>query len=125
MLEPRKRFVPGGVEDSRWPALIYASELPAFAAAHAFPWSSTEGFRLTVSVDARVTLSVPELHRNRLQQPIYLYQVPAGSFTLTAAEHTGHTYHSDLSIPVLACAHFPTVEEAIEHHGGTVQYVRA
>lgn len=124
MLEPRKRFLPGGVEASRWPALVYASELPAFAAAHAFPWDSAEGFLLSVSGDARVSFSVPELHRNRLQQPMCVYQVPAENFTWTAAEHTGHTYHNDRPILVISCAQFRTVEEAIEHYDGIVQYVR-
>lgn len=43
-LEPRLRYTPGEELDS--PASIYASDLPAFAAAHSFPWSSDEGIDL-------------------------------------------------------------------------------
>lgn len=44
LLEPRLRYTPGEEEDS--PAGIYATDDPAFAAAHAFPWSSLEGIDL-------------------------------------------------------------------------------
>jgi hypothetical protein len=119
-IEPRMRFIPGGVPKARWHALVYASDIPAFAAAHAFPWSTDEGFELSVSGAGRVTLSVPSQHQQRLQRPVYLYAVPADNFVLTVSERTGHTYHSDTPVQVLSCTPFQTVEEAIKNEGGMV-----
>jgi hypothetical protein len=66
---------PGSPRRSAYPkpaALVYASDIPAFAAAHAFPWSTDEGFELSVSGGGRVTLSVPPQHQQRLQCPASL-----------------------------------------------------
>jgi hypothetical protein len=100
--------------------LVYASDIPAFAAAHAFPWSTNEGFELSVSGVGRVTLSVPPQHQQRLQCPAYLYAVRANSFVSTVSEGSGHTYHSDAPVQVLSCTPFRTVEEAIKSHGGII-----
>jgi hypothetical protein len=122
VLEPHKRSIPGGV-NAAWPALVYASDLPAFAAAHSFPWGSEEGFKLLIGVEAQVTMLVPHSERHRLQQPAFLYAVPTHGFVLTTEEHTGHTYHSDKPVQVLSCVPFRSVEEAITHHGGIVRYL--
>jgi hypothetical protein len=119
-IEPRSRFIPVGVSEAHWPALVYASDIPAFAAAHSFPWSTNEGFELSVSGVGRVTLSVPPQHQQRLQCPAYLHAVPADSFVSTVSEGSGHTYHSDAPVQVLSCTRFRTVEEAIKSHGGIV-----
>jgi hypothetical protein len=119
-IEPRSRFIPVGVPEPRWPALVYASDIPAFAAAHAFPWSTNEGFELSVSGDGRVTLSVPPQHQQRLECPAYLYAVRADGFVSTVSEGSGHTYHSDAPVQVLSCTRFRTVEEAIKSHGGLI-----
>ena len=68
-IEPRSRFIPVGVSEPHLPALVYASDVPAFAAARAFPWSTDEGFELSVSGVGLVTLSVPPQHQHRLQCP--------------------------------------------------------
>lgn len=122
-LEPRKQSIPREVERAAWPELVYASDLPAFAAAHAFSWGTNEGFQLLVSADGRVTMLVPSQHRHRMQRPVYLYTAYAGSFVSTSEEHSGHTFHSSEPVAVLSCAAFASVEEAIEHHGGDVSYV--
>jgi hypothetical protein len=114
------RFIPVGVSEAHWPALVYASDIPAFAAAHAFPWSTNEGFELSASGVGRVTLSVPPQHQQRLQCPAYLYAVRANSFVSTVSEGSGHTYHSDAPVQVLSCTPFRTVEEAIKSHGGII-----
>jgi len=119
-IEPRSRFIPVGVSEAHWPALVYASSIPAFAAAHAFPWSTNEGFELSVSGVGCVTLSVPRQHQQRLQCPAYLYAVPADSFVATVSGGSSHTYHSDAPVQVLSCTPFRTVEEAIKSHGGMI-----
>lgn len=122
-LEPRKQSIPREVERAAWPELVYASDLPAFAAAHAFSWGTDEGFQLVVSAGGRVTMLVPGQHRHRMQRPVYLYAAYAGSFVSTSEEHSGHTFHSSEPVAVLSCAAFASVEEAIKHHGGDVSYV--
>jgi hypothetical protein len=108
------------VSEAHLAALVYASNIPAFAAAHAFPWSTNEGFELSVSGVGRVTLSVPPQHQQRLQCPAYLYAVLADSFVSTVSGGSGHTYHSDAPVQVLSCTPFRSVEEAIKSHGGIV-----
>ena len=53
-LEPRERFTPAEGVGSR----VYASDLPAFAAAHAFPWHSGEGIELDID-EGTAVLRVP------------------------------------------------------------------
>jgi hypothetical protein len=119
-IEPRSRFIPVGVSEAHWPSSVYASDIPAFAAAHSFPWSTDEGFELSVSGVGRVTLSVPSQHQQRLQCPAYLYAVSAEGFVSTVSEGSGHTYHSDAPVQVFSCTRFRTVEDAIKSHGGII-----
>lgn len=122
VLEPRRIFIPGEADPERWPALVYASDLPGFAAAHAFPWDSEAGFQLSVDSRKRVKLRVPGVHRELLQSPVYIYAVPGDSFERTREEVTGHTFHSRRAVPVMSCTRFASAEEAITHHGGVVTY---
>lgn len=110
-IEPRKQSIPREVDRAAWPELVYASDLPAFAAAHAFSWGTDEGFQLLVSADRRVTMLVPSQHRHRMQRPVYLYTAHAGSFVPTSEEHSGHTFHTSEPVAVLSCAAFASVEE--------------
>lgn len=116
LLEPRKRFVPrAGV-----PERVYASPHPAFAVAHAFPWSSDEGIDLSLEGDTLV-LSVPKGLVQRLEQPIYLYKIPSENFSFTTEESMQMTYHSELPAAPEEVVRFDSVIKAMEYFGGTVR----
>ena len=66
MMEPRKRFTPGG---QNAPERVYAGDMPAFAAAHSFPWATEEGFELSVE-DGTVIFKVPSKFKSRLEQKV-------------------------------------------------------
>ncbi|ATB42889.1 hypothetical protein CYFUS_008368 [Cystobacter fuscus] len=122
VLEPRRIFMPGEVDPEQWPALVYASDLAAFAAAHAFPWDSEDGFQLSVDFHQRVKMRVPRALSELLGRPVYLYTVSAEGFEQTREEITGHTFHCGRLVPVMACKAFDSVEAAIHFHGGVVTY---
>lgn len=117
ILEPRKRFTPS--EDFR-EAVIYATPVVAYAAAHAFPWSSDEGFDL--KTDDIIELIVPTSQKERLHTPISVYKVPADSFEHLLEEETGLTWHSSITVPVLEEKKFSSVVQALESLGGVVRY---
>ena len=116
-LEPRLRYTPGDEEMS--PAGIYASDLPAFAAAHSFPWSSDEGIDLYVD-EGTVFLQVPHSLAPRLQRSTFIYVVDGSQFTFLTCEATGHTFRATKAIPCLQKMSFPSVTDAITHYGGHV-----
>ena len=118
-LEPRKRFTPG--EDVA-AALIYATPLPGYAAAHAFPWSSDEGFDVAVE-NERVTLLVPKGCEDRLLVPISIYKLPADTFKLTEEEVTGQTWHSTSSVPVIEETKYPSVRDALVALGVQLKFI--
>lgn len=123
MLEPRKRYTPGEIPNS--PA-IYASDDPAFAAAHAFPWSSSEGIDLYYDhedgdVKEHVVLEVPEHLLSRLEKPVFIYQVSSEKFESLNIPPYGHNYRSLEATKCIAKQRFDTVIEAIHYFGGTVK----
>ena len=117
--EPRRRFVPGGIENI--PARIYATDDPAFAAMHSFPWSSDEGIDI-IEYDGKLVLQVPKIFKERLNTPVYIYQLPADTFILTEEEETGNTYHSDVAVAPKDVSAFSSVIEAVEHYGCSVAF---
>jgi hypothetical protein len=120
VIEPRKRYTPGGRNVTE---RIYAGDLPAFAAAHSFPWGSGEGFDLTIE-NGKVIFKVPSKFRNCLMQKVYLYKVSSDKFEQTEGEGTGHTYYSREAIrPSEETDEFDSVQEAIEHFGGELTYI--
>ena len=119
-IEPRKRYTPSSSPDV--PERVYAGDLPAFAAAHAFPWGSNEGFVLSIE-GGKVVFKVPFKFKSRLMQEIYLYKIPSDKFELTSGEGTGHTYHSQGVINSVETQKFNSVQDAIEHFGGEVVYI--
>jgi hypothetical protein len=119
ILEPRKRYTPGSEENA--PERIYAGDLPAFAAAHSFPWGSKEGFELFVE-NEKVIFRVPCRFKERLMQKAYLYKVSSDKFERTSSEVTGHTYHSQEATKPVKIQKFNSVGEAIEYFGGEVVY---
>jgi hypothetical protein len=116
-LEPRRRYTPGEERDS--PESVYASDLPAFAAALSFPWSSDEGIDLYVDGTV-VLLEVPRSIFGRLQRDAYIYSVDSRHFSLVEYEATGHTFRATQAVPCLAKVSFQSVVEAVEYYGGYV-----
>lgn len=118
-LEPRKRYTPAGKIDY---AAIYATPLPAYAAAHSFPWSSDEGVGLDV-VDGKVDMSVPKALQPRLQVSISIYKVSSDNFEHTKEEETGYTWHAVKPAQVIEETKYKSVEEAIAVLGGLLNYI--
>lgn len=124
-LEPRKRFTPGSHRTEAPPA-VYASDDPAYAAAHSFPWTTAEGIILGFERNAEgnhvVILRVPKALAHRLEQPVYLYALPAKAFELMPdVPPRGHNFRSLEAVGPLLTQSFPNVRAAIEEHGGRVE----
>lgn len=123
-LEPRKRHTPGGEANS--PAGIYATDDPAYATAHAFPWSSSEGIDLYYGsnndeASEHVILEIPQSLESRLKQPIFIYEISPENFELLPIPPYGHNYRSLKPAKCIAKKRFETVIEAVNHYGGTVK----
>ena len=121
VIKPFKRYTPGGedVADTI-PPRIYATENPAYAVAHSFPWSSEDGVDIVIK-DEVVTVVVPEEKAGVLEQVVCIYTLPDDTFTLTEEEETGLTLHSTEIVIPTDCLCFTTVSEAMEHYGGKIQ----
>lgn len=115
--KPRKRCTPGELDNVG--AQIYAGLTPAYAAAHAIPWSSSEGVRLSCSNNS-VTFEVPKKIEERLNQPIYVYEVPSNTFKLLNISPKGYNFASKESVRPVSVEGFDTVWEAIEKYGGRI-----
>lgn len=121
-LEPRNRYVPGG--DTAPPPAIYATDLPAYASAHAFPWATEEGVDLYLE-EGRVILEVPKILEERLKKPIFIYTVPAKTFTAVTSDSMGHNFRSTEPVKCIAKQRFESVTEAVTSFGGTVRIKEA
>ncbi len=122
-LEPRRRYIPGNEEGA--PEGTYATDNPAYAAAHSFPWSSDEGVYLCFERDEEngreyVLLEVPKEIEARMQQPVYIYTVKSDSFSPVVSDLVGHNYRSVESVDCIAKQVFESVTQAVEFHGGRV-----
>lgn len=117
--EPRKRFTPGGADV---PSRIYATDRPEFAVMHAFPWSSDEGIDI-VEREGKLCLQVPESLKDRLLQRIYIYKLKGDKFVFTEEEETGNTYHAEVPVVPESVQEFNSVEKAIKHYGGVVEFI--
>ena len=122
-LEPRRRYTPGQEENS--PSSIYATDNPAYAAAHSFPWSSDEGANLYFEYEERtrresVVLKVPKKIQARMQFPVYIYTVKSDGFSPVMSDPCGHNYRSVESVSCIAKQVFENVTEAVMFHGGRV-----
>lgn len=119
ILEPRKRYTPQGKIDY---SAIYATSLPAYAAAHSFPWSTDEGVRLDVCENS-VDLSIPKSLKDRLQVPISIYKLSSEGFEHTKEELTGYTWHTIHPVEVIEEIRYPSVEIALKELGVKFQYI--
>lgn len=117
-LEPRYRYVPGG--DTAPPPAVYATDIPAYAAAHAFPWSTDEGVDLYL-LEGRVMLEVPKSLEGRLKEPIFIYTVPATTFSAVTSDEMGHNFRSTQPVQCIAKQRFESVTEAVTSLGGIVK----
>jgi hypothetical protein len=120
-LEPRKRYSPAGKIDY---SAIYATPLPAYAAAHSFPWSSDEGVGLDVT-EKGVELSVPKKMKDRLQVPISIYKLASDGFRYTKEEETGYTWHTIVPVDIIEEKKYPTVETALHELGARLDYAES
>lgn len=68
-----------------------------------------------------VVLEVPRDLEERLNKPIFIYQVPAKSFELLNIPPYNHNYRSLEPVKCIAKQRFETVIEAITYFGGTVK----
>lgn len=116
-LEPKLRYTPGNELAS--PPSVYASDLPAFAAAHSFPWSSSEGIQLYVE-GTTVIMEISTKIYERLQRKVYIYTVDSSLFSRVESELTGHTFRATIPVECLEKQSFQSVVEAIEYYGGQV-----
>ncbi len=116
--EPRVRHTP---EDGIGPR-VYATQSPAWAAAHSWDWSSDEGIRLSVAEGGKIVLEVPKSLSQRLEVPIYIYRLPRHSFN--QAEGSGLTFSSAEKVkPVGQSEKFNSVTEALKHFGGEIIFI--
>jgi|688.fasta_scaffold13350_5 hypothetical protein len=124
-LDPRQRFTPGNEKEV--PASVYATSDPAFAAAHAFPWSSSEGIDLyygeNENGEKKVCLEVPKVIFERLNKPVSIYTLDGKGFTWLKEELSGKTYISLCSVKCIQELRFNSAKEAIEFFGGKVIFV--
>ncbi len=128
-LAPRRRYTPGALGDDPPPA-VYATDDPAYAAAHAFPWSSKEGFGLSYDAPyergGRPVLRVPAAQEHRLERPVFVYALPAEGFELLGTvTPLGQNYRIEAPVPPVGVERFPTVRAAVEHYGGRVEILPA
>ena len=117
-LEPRKRYTPAGKIDF---AAIYASPNPSFAAMHSFPWSSDEGFDITIDSN-QMTLVVPSNKAQRLDVPISIYKISVNGFQITEEETTGETWHTTKSARVLEEMKYNSVKDALDALGVSIRF---
>jgi predicted peroxiredoxin len=122
-IKPFKRYTPGGesLADSI-PARIYATYIPAYAAAHSFPWSSDDGVDIFFEGET-VTLIVPEEKKEILEQEICIYTLPDDGFILTTEEAMNLTYHSEKEITPIEMRCFQNVPEAMKKYGGVIKFI--
>lgn len=122
ILEPRRRYRPGN-EDAP-PEAVYAARNPAYAAAHAFPWASSEGIDLYFDFNSEgqkfVVIEIPEHLMYRLAAPVFIYTVPEDSFTLCEHSNTGDDYRSLCPVICLEKMRFESAIKAILHYGGAI-----
>jgi len=96
--------------------------LPAYAAAHSFPWSTDEGVGLDVGENS-VDLSIPKSLKERLQVPISIYKLSSEGFEHTEEELTGYTWHTVNPVEVIEEVKYPSVEIALKELGAKFQYI--
>lgn len=120
---PKRISTPGALKKELVPERVYASDLPAFSAAHSFPWATKEGFDLGVGVDGYVVFNVPVHLKDRLNQKVYIYKLPSDNFVLTPEETTGRTYGSLNPVTPIEVLEFNSVVEAVQNFGGEVNFI--
>jgi hypothetical protein len=118
LLIPQRRDTPGLQPNS--PPAVYASDHPAYAAAHGFRWASAEGFELFFFRSTPV-LVVPRFHRQRLFNRVYLYEVAPGCFEqLTNVGPAGHNFCAFVDVAPISVREFESVAAAVEILGGAI-----
>lgn len=119
VLEPHKRYTPSALINFE---AIYATPVAAFAAAHAFPWSSEDGIDIVIEQSV-VTLLCPSSQIEKLSVPISIYKVSDVTFVKTTVEETGYTWHSLVAVPVVEELRYADVATAMTAQGGHITYL--
>lgn len=122
-LVPRQRYTPGIADGTGVPPAVYATDDPAYAAGHAFPWRSADGIDLGYE-DDQLILRVPVAEQGRLDQPIYVYALPPDSFeVLPDVTPLGRNFRSLVPVRPVGVEAFPSVRAAMAHYGGRIVVV--
>ncbi|HEY5236648.1 MAG TPA: hypothetical protein VIJ14_10745 [Rhabdochlamydiaceae bacterium] len=117
ILQPRQLFFP----DTKTPPppAIYATDIPAYAAARAFPWTAVEDVEICFEQNQFV-LKVPSTMQAQLNQTVFLYILSSDKFQAVDIEPTGHYFRSMEAIKKIGKLRFETVVDAVERFGGIV-----
>lgn len=123
--EPRRLSSPG-IEFGHSPERVFASDDPAYAAGHGFRWGNSSGIELGFEDDGdgekRVCLSVAWDQKDLLDQPVYIYQLPADGFEeLIHVTPKGHNFATEKNVKPVSVQSFPDVRSAVEFYGGRVK----
>lgn len=116
-----KEFEPriGHTPDEKKIPRVYATQSAAWAAAHSWNWSSSEGIKLSAEGD-HILLKVPRKFQKRLKVPIFIYKLPSTNFNQISKEGSGLTFDSKEKVRPISVERFNSVIEAIQHFGGQV-----
>jgi len=119
---PKKRHVPG-MRGSNEPAAVHAGDDPAFAAAHAFPWSFDEGINVVYDRD-KVVLEMPRALLGRLAEKIYIYKLPKEKFELLRGiEPRGRNYVCYERVQPVGVDAFKSVSDALRYYGAELKVI--
>lgn len=122
VFEPRIGLVPTGVDRESISPKVYATENPAFAAGHSFPWASGFGIELGFNENGKVILRVSNKLRDELNKKVYIYKMSSEGFVPTKGEGAGHSYDIGKNVKAIESKEFETVEDAVKYYGGIVEY---
>ena len=118
-LEPRKRYTPG-ILGNKANLLIYAAADPAYAAGHAFEWSSDDGIDIYDN-EGIVTLEVPKKFKSKLNISICIYELSSKTFTLLKRDSPkSRIYISPKKVKPINAKCFKSVFEAFKFYNGKI-----
>jgi hypothetical protein len=122
-LQPFRRTTPGELKKEDVPESIYATDNPLAAVMFSFPWRSEEGIDLQI-VGETLKLIVPSCHKDRLTQPIALYQLSRAPFTRVpnVSQAIGNFWAQE-SVPVSGVEEFPNVYSGVARFGGEIAVI--
>lgn len=122
-LVPRRRYTPDNTHVSDVLPAVYATDDPACAASHAFRWRSADGITLGYEED-QLILRITAAEQGCLDQPIFIYTLPADSFDeIPDVPPLGRTYRSLVPVRPVGVDAFPNVRAGMAQYGGRIVVV--